>query len=488
MEENKKGIIILGLGPGDPALISQSAWQIILDTSEIYLRTKHHPAVAGLPEHLVINSFDHFYEDEDNFPQVYHRITEAIIELGRRSQGVVYAVPGSPFIAEATSVEIYQRALDFGIDVRVVEGISFIESTLTVLGKDPFPQLSIVDALELASQHIPGFPPDHPALIGQIYSQQVASEVKLTLMEIYPDEHLVHLVHNAGTGNAVVEDVPLYQIDHSSAIGMLTSLYVPPMEPGTSFESFQEIIAHLRAPDGCPWDREQTHLTLRANLLEETYETLHALDREDPKAMQEEFGDLLLQILLHAQIASEFGDFTMVSVIKGIYDKIIRRHPHVFNNIEVDNVDQVLSNWEKFKAEERDIDSPNVSSLFDGVAKNLPALAQAEQYQERVARTGFVWEDVHSVPDLIALELEKIKNLESKKEIEKSFGELLFAISSLGRQYDIDVEGALRTANELFRSRMTQLEESLQEKGKQLGDLSQNEIKTLWELVRNILP
>jgi tetrapyrrole methylase family protein/MazG family protein len=130
-------------------------------------------------------------------------------------------------------------------------------------------------------------------------------------MEVYPDEHPVKLVHNAGTSDLFIEEIPLYQIDHRSEIGLLTSLYVPPLETGTSFESFQEVIAHLRAPDGCPWDREQTHRTLRSNLLEETYEALSALDHDNYHAMQEEFGDLLLQIVLHTQIASENGDFTM---------------------------------------------------------------------------------------------------------------------------------------------------------------------------------
>lgn len=488
MKTSKSGITILGLGPGDPSLITRRAWQVLLDNSEIYLRTKHHPAVPSFPNHLVVHSFDHFYEEEDDFPQVYHRITEEILKLSKRPQGVVYGVPGAPFIAEATSIEIYHLARNSGIEVLVVEGISFIESILTTLGLDPFPQISIVDALELATKHIPGFPPDHPALIGQIHSQQVASEVKLTLMEVYPDEHNVQIIHNAGTDKVTIETLPLHQIDHTQNIGMLTSLYIPPMDPGTSFESFQEIIAHLRAPDGCPWDREQTHLSLRAHLLEETYETLYAIDKEDAGAMQEEFGDLLLQILLHAQIASEYGDFSITGVIKGIYDKIIRRHPHVFSDTKVEDVEQVLSNWEMFKAEERKFDSSTISSLLDGVTYNLPALAQAVQFQDRVARTGLDCESQHSLMDKISFELGHLTNLNSTKDKEIVLGDLLFAIASLARKQNIDAEGALRSANERFRARLIKIESLLRERNKQLKELSQDEVKSLWDFVRSNYP
>jgi tetrapyrrole methylase family protein/MazG family protein len=459
---------------------------VLLEHTEVYLRTIHHPAVPELPAHLSIHSFDHLYASEDDFPQVYNRITEEILKLGQRSQGVVYAVPGHPFVAETTCVKIYHQAREVGINVRIVEGISFIESTLAALGLDPFPQLSIVDALELGMKHTPGFPPDQPVLIGQIYSQQIASDVKLTLMEVYPDEHPVRIVHNAGTDDLIVEELFLYQIDRSPQIGMLTSLFVPPLENGTSFESFQDVIAHLRAPDGCPWDREQTHLSLRPNLLEETYEALSALDQENYQAMQEEFGDLLLQIVLHAQIASENGNFTIATIIKGIHDKLIRRHPHVFGNLEVENVEQVLKNWEKFKAEERKQEAPAIHSLLDGVALNLPALAQAEQYQSRVARTGFDWVDNQVALDIINSLLGTDPGSKILNDQEEAIGELLFIMTALARQYGVDPESALRLTNERFRNRFKYVENLLQQDGRHLQELSREEYKRLWQHAKSI--
>jgi tetrapyrrole methylase family protein / MazG family protein len=251
------GITLIGLGPGDPQLLTLQAWKILESVPEIYLRTNQHPVVQGLPEGLRLNSFDALYESSDTFDTVYAQIVQQVLDLGRRPEGVVYAVPGHPFVAEATSPEIARRAREEGIPFKVVEGISFLEPVFTALEMDPLPRTAVVDALEIATAHVPSYPPDAPAIVAQIHSPRIASEVKLTLMEIYPDDHAVQLVHMAGNPGSVVESLPLYEIDRSKQIGLLTSLYVPPLVQGTSFESFQEIIAHLRAPDGCPWDREQ---------------------------------------------------------------------------------------------------------------------------------------------------------------------------------------------------------------------------------------
>ena len=346
---SRTGIVLLGLGPGNPDLLTRQAWQVLESIPEIYLRTRQHPTVAGFPAALHVHSFDELYENGASFEAVYAQIVEKILELGRRPEGVVYGVPGHPFVAEATGPEIARRARLENLPVRVVDGLSFLEPTFAALGLDPLPHLALVDALELAIAHVPNFPPDAPALIAQIYSPAVASEVKLTLMEVYPDEHPVTLVHAAGTAQEQVEQLPLFEIDRRPQVGLLSTLYVPPLGPATSFEAFQELVAHLRAPEGCPWDREQTHQTLRTSLLEEAYEVLTALDADDPVAMREEFGDLLLQIVLNAQIANEYGEFRMAEVLQSIHAKLVHRHPHVFSAAAVDGVAGVLQNWEKLK-------------------------------------------------------------------------------------------------------------------------------------------
>lgn len=475
------GIILLGLGPGDPAQLTREAWEVLASSSEVWLRTKQHPTVAGLPATVQIHSFDDLYEAGDTFEQVYAQIIEKVLELGRRDQGVVYAVPGDPFVAEATCPAIAARARQEDCDLRIVNGVSFLEPTFSALGLDPYPRLALIDALALGDGHVPAFPPDGPALIAQIYSRLVASEVKLTLNAVYPDEHPVRLVHAAGTLEELVEDLPLHEIDRSEHIGLLTALYVPPLGEGTSFESFQEIIAHLRAPDGCPWDREQTHLSLRAHLMEETYEALSAMDQEDGAKMAEEYGDLLLQIVLNAQIASEEGEFSMTDVIRGIYDKIVRRHPHVFGDVKVAGVAGVLANWEKLKAKERETNGDEKNSLLASLPQALPALTLAEEYQDRAARVGFDWPEIDGVLDKIAEEVQEIRDARDEQELASELGDLFFALVNLARWKKVDAESALRECNLRFKQRFSYIEQKAREQGKKVSEMTLDEMEAYWQ-------
>ncbi|MES0359339.1 MAG: nucleoside triphosphate pyrophosphohydrolase [Anaerolineales bacterium] len=481
---NNPGITIVGLGPGDPGLLTREAWDLLGEINEIYLRTRMHPTVAGFPDGLRVNSFDHFYEEGASFEEVYEKIVDTVISLGQRESGVVYGVPGHPFVAEATSPEIVRRAEESGIPFTVIEGLSFLESLFGLLGIDPFPQTTLVDALELTIDHHPPFPPNAPAVIAQIHSPSVASDLKITLMGVYPDQHQVKLVHGAGTKNAFIESMGLYEIDRNQNIGLLTALYLPPLESGTSFEVFQEIVAHLRAPDGCPWDRDQTHQSLRPYLLEETYEVLAALDSADQDALREELGDLLLQVVLHAQIASEYGEFSMGDVLLGIHDKLIRRHPHVFGDLDLDDKQKVLENWEKIKITEREQDENKASGVLEGVSQALPALVQAEAYQERVNRVGFDWLNIQGVFDKIEEELTEVKEAVSPVEQEAEIGDLLFAVVNLARWIKIDAESALRSANVRFRERFEDLESTVDAQGREVSNLTFEELNLLWNSVK----
>jgi tetrapyrrole methylase family protein/MazG family protein len=328
--------------------------------------------------------------------------------------------------------------------------------------------------------NVPHFAPDSPVLVAQVYSRLVASEVKLTLASVYPDEHPVKLVHAAGTKDEFVEELKLFEIDRSERIGLLSCLFVPPLGEGTSFESFQEIVAHLRAPDGCPWDREQTHESLRTHLLEETYETLSAIDNGDKVAMEEEFGDLLLQIVLHAQIGYEAGEFTINSLIKKIYDKIVRRHPHVFGDLALDGVSGVLQNWERLKEAERK-EKKEHKGILDGVPSVLPALAQAQEYQDRAARVGFDWPQIEGVLDKVAEEVQEIKGATSVEEVAEEFGDLIFVLVNLARWKKVDAESALRETNLKFKHRFGYVEQGAKRQERSLSDMTLEEMDALWE-------
>ena len=483
----KNGITILGLGPGDARHLTREAWDWITSAPEIYLRTTQHPCVAEFPADLTVNSFDYLYESAESFENVYEQIITKILELGERPGGVTYAVPGHPFVAETTCPEIARRAEVAGIPVRVIEGLSFLEPVFTALNTDPFSGMALVDAIDIGRRQTPPFAPDTPALIAQIYSREVASELKLALTSVYPDEFQVQMVHAAGTSGQIIENLHLYEIDRSPHIGLMSVLFLPALGDDTSLVAFQEIVARLRAPDGCPWDREQTHTSLRQHLLEETYEALEALDEEDTESMAEEFGDILLQIVLHAQIASEEGEFSMVDVLKGINNKIIRRHPHVFGELKLDHVDGVLSNWEKLKAKERqDNGVGETKGLLDGVPLALPALVQAQEYQERAGRVGFDWKEIEPVFDKMVEEIREFREAENDMERTEELGDMLFALVNLVRWYKVDAESALRKTNQKFRRRFKHIEKRAREEGRNLADMTLEQMDVFWDEAKDL--
>ena len=386
-------ITIVGLGPGDPDLLTRAAWDALSAASDVYLRTNQHPVVTALPAHLVVHSFDAEYARADEFADVYAEITRQVIALGSRPEGVVYAVPGDPAIGEATTWLIRAAAGEANIPVRVIHGVSFVEPACLALGLDPLEQdgLQVLDAMVAASSHVPPFDTSRPALLAQCYSRALASDVKLTLLHSFPETHPVTVLRAAagGPGEASLATIPLFELDHSTAYDHLTTLYVAPAGPQASFNRLQEIVAHLRAPDGCPWDREQTVQTLRKDLLEEIYELVEALDEDDDVKMAEELGDAALLLTMIAQIGAEEERFQWPQVMTQIVEKLIRRHPHVFGDVEVASVDEVLSNWAAIKDVERSVENgERPVSPFDSVPRALPALMLAGKYQSRLARAG----------------------------------------------------------------------------------------------------
>jgi tetrapyrrole methylase family protein/MazG family protein len=440
-------ITIIGLGPGDPSLLTQEAVELLEDAEEVYLRTRRHPTVAALPSHLTLHSFDCLYDSEEEFSGVYGKIAEQILELGQRPEGVIYAVPGHPLVGEETVQRIVALAQEKNCEVRLVPGLSFVEAALIALGIDPLDGLQIVDATTLAEHLHPSLDPDLPALVGQLHSRRLAAEVKLTLLNLYPAEHEVTLLRSLGTPEATTEAVLLHELDHSRDIDHLTSLYVPPLPKPSSVSTFHDIVARLRAPGGCPWDREQTHQSLRPHLLEETYEVLQAIDEEDDEALREELGDLLLQIILHAQIAVEEGSFTLAQVLETIIEKIIRRHPHVFAGLEVADADEVLRNWQAIKREEK---KEKEDKPLWGMPLNLPALTLARRAQERATREELLATTREALLSEAQSSLDQLREIDDQQEAEAELGRLLFTLANLGRQLGVDAESALRTATRHF--------------------------------------
>ena len=243
------------------------------------------------------------------------------------------------------------------------------------------------------------------------------------------------------------------------------------------FATLVDIIARLRAPDGCPWDRKQTHASLRENLLEECYEVLHTLDEGDSGKLCEELGDLLMQVVLHSQIATEAGEFELGDVISSINAKLIHRHPHIFGSQKVKGAEEVAHNWEVLKQEEREAGT----SILDSVPKQMPALGYSQEIQRRVAQVGFDWEDIDGVIDKLAEEVSEYKRAESQERRAQEFGDLLFTLVNIARRQGVDLEAELRQANQRFYRRFTYMEEVCRKRGVNIGELSFDEQNALWE-------
>ncbi|MES0278854.1 MAG: nucleoside triphosphate pyrophosphohydrolase [Dehalococcoidales bacterium] len=246
------------------------------------------------------------------------------------------------------------------------------------------------------------------------------------------------------------------------------------------FSSLVDIIAYLRGPEGCPWDREQTHRSLREGLLEECYEVLEALDEADSGRLCVELGDLLMQIVFHTQVAEEAGEFELADVIRGINAKLIRRHPHVFGDVEAGDADQVLASWEAIKKKERDEDA----SMLASVPPDMPALAYSQEVQARVARVGFDWDEDEGVLEKLTEEVRELGQVESREEMEAEYGDILFTLANIARRQGIDLEAALRRGNRRFYGRFAAMEETCRKRGLNFEKLSFEQQNKLWEEVK----
>lgn len=472
------GVTVIGLGPGDPQLLTREAWQMLAESSEVYLRTARHTAVPSLPVGPYYLSFDSSYEAHSSLAEVYEYIAQQVIRLGSRDEGVVYAVPGHPLVGESTVQRIQQLAIENGLPLRLVAGLSLLESSFSALDIDPLAGLQVCDATILAQKFHPNLDPDVPALITQVYNRHLAGELKLTLMNLYPDQHPLKALHSVGAPQVQVDELALYQLDRLEQLDHLTYVYIPALSQPGSLASHQNVVAHLRAPEGCPWDREQTHQSLRTSLLEETYEVLDALDADDMGRLREELGDLMLQIMLHAQIATEEGDFKLVETVQANISKLVRRHPHVFGTAVVNDSADVLRSWEQIKRQER---GDKEKSLLDGISRALPALLQAMEIQKRVTRVGFDWPNAEQVMDKVLEELDEWRQADDPKSRSNELGDLLFSLVNLARWYELDAESSLRQTNQRFTRRFAYMERRAAHNGKALEKLDPLEMDALWE-------
>ena len=345
---------IVGLGAGNLDQLSIGAWNCLQSGKAIYFRTKEHPVVRVLEEQgICYESFDAVYEKNAQFSSVYDEIVMRLLALAT-SEDIVYGVPGHPMIAEKTTEKLLKAQDEGKIHVKIYSAPSFLDEMFTSLKIDPVDGFVLLDAT--------GFSLDElqfrkHMIFTQVYDTNVASEVKLALLEGLPHDYPVTLLSKAGMPEETLQVVCLCELDHGLQVDNLRSIYVPPVKkedllPNHDFSTLLHIIETLRGPEGCPWDQKQTHESLKKYLKEESEELFEAIDLQDAFMIEEELGDVLLQVVLHAQIAKENNNFSIFDVIRTLNEKMIRRHPHVFGNTKAETVEEVMQIWKEIKEKE----------------------------------------------------------------------------------------------------------------------------------------
>lgn len=480
-------IKVIGLGPGDFGLLTMECWELMQSAKTLILRTAIHPTVEKIKEKGVsFESYDSFYEQAESFEVLYEAIARDLVKRAANGEEIVYAVPGSPMVAEKTVVLLRQFVAEHNneIQLEIIPAMSFAEIMYNKLGIDPIDGTTIIDAEDFHKMPI-----DNPTglIITQVYSQQIASDLKLALMDAFSDEYEVTYVHKLGCADERIARIPLYELDRQPDIDYLTSLYVPPMPRMPEFDMtpLADIIAALRAPGGCPWDIAQTHKSIRQNLVEETYEVLEAIELENPDLLCEELGDLLMQVIFHARMAEETGLFSMQDVVDHTTDKLVRRHPHVFGDVQASDAGAALMSWEAVKQ----VEKKERKSKLDGIPMGLPALMEAQKMQHKAAKVGFDWDNIAPVWDKLTEEVGELKEAIEEKDqehVEEELGDLLFVIVNLARFLKVDAETALRGCSRKFRQRFLHVESEVQNRGGDWSKFTLDELDGFWNAAKRL--
>ncbi|SMC28330.1 tetrapyrrole methylase family protein / MazG family protein [Clostridium acidisoli DSM 12555] len=480
-------ISIVGLGPGDLNALTMGTVDILRKSNKIFLRTIKHPTVKFLEtENIKFETFDNAYEKSESFDDVYQLIAKDLIRASKEFGDIVYAVPGHPLVAEKSVTILLKMCKEDNIKTKILPAVSFVDSIMEALKIDPINGVKIIDAFDIKNQIMDK---RTGLIITQVYNKLIASEVKLALLEYYRDDTKIYFVRAAGIeGLESIREIDLYELDRQEDIDYLTSVYVPKnLENTKDFNDLLHIMDILRGEDGCPWDREQTHDSIKRGLIEESYEVIEALEKNDDDMVVEELGDVLLQIVFHAQIGKEEGYYNINDVIKAICNKMILRHPHVFGNENVDNSKDVLDNWEKNKMKEQNLNS--YTDSLKHVAKNLPALIRAEKVQKKASKVGF---DFRNVEDAIAKVLEETDEVKcvykgiNKDKILEEVGDLAFSVVNIARILDIDPENALNYTIDKFIKRFEFIELKAKEQNRKLEDMSIEDMDKLWNEIKHM--
>ena len=460
-------MVVAGLGPAGADLLTAATLDAVQRIGHQYLRTSRHPSAAAAP---AATTFDSLYEEAGSLQEVYRGIVERLVVAAFEHGEVLYLVPGSPAVGER-SVQLLRA--DERVAVEVLVAPSFLDLAWARLGDPLESGVRLVDGQRFAEE---AAGERGPLLVLQCDSRLVLTGVKLALEQGPP---LVTVLQRLGLPDERVFEVAWDDLDRAVDPDHLTSLWIPALSPvpGVEVVRLADLVRTLR--ERCPWDRQQTHQSLTRHLLEETYEVLEAIERLDGTGgyehLEEELGDLLVQVCFHTTLAAEAGHFTLADVARRVHDKLVNRHPHVFGSVQVDTAAQVAANWEEIKKAEK-----GRQSIMEGITGSLPSLLYADKIQRKAASAGFDWESADGTYAKVAEEAAELRADPSEEEL----GDLLFAVVNVARHLGLDPEAALRGATAKFRDRFMAVERLAADRSLDLRALDLAGLDALWDEVK----
>nr|WP_245331625.1 nucleoside triphosphate pyrophosphohydrolase [Clostridium algifaecis] len=479
-------IKVIGLGPGAVESITLGTMNILKNASRIYLRTAKHPTVKYLKdEKIQFETYDDMYENAQNFDDVYEKIAEDLVNKEQKFKNIVYAVPGHPLVAEKSVKLLIELCKNSSIDIDIVPAVSFVDAIFESLKIDMIQGIKIIDAFDIKTQILDK---RTGIIITQVYNKFIASDVKLQLMEYYKPDIDIYFIRAAGVKELeTIKKIKLYELDRQEDIDYLTSIYIPKNSNAVyDFRDLLDIVEKLRGENGCPWDREQSHESVKRNLIEESYEAVEAIEKNNDDELTEELGDVLFQVVFHSQMGKEEGFFDINDVTDAICKKMIERHPHVFGNIKVKNSKEVLLNWDEIKKKEQGLKS--YTEELEHVAKTLPALIRADKVQKKASKIGFDLYNIECVLDKILEEYNEIKNVykgNERAKIVEEIGDLIFTTVNFARFLDIDPEFALNYTIEKFIKRFAYIENEARSRNIDMKNMTLKEMDYIWEKSKN---
>lgn len=480
-------VTVVGLGPGPVGLVTQETIEAISSSTTRFVRTTRHPSATLVGSAV---SFDDEYERHDTFAEVYAAIAARVADAALKNGSALYAVPGSPGVLEDG---VRRLLADERLEVRVLSAVSFLDLAWLRLGIDPVDAgVRLVDAHRFAESAANSA---GPFLVAQCHADWVLSEIKLAHESARGDERVTVLHHLGLADERVLEttwdDLDRLERSHGLVVDHLTSLYVPQLAEPVAGEMARLHALARTLREQCPWDREQTHASLVRYLIEETYEVvdaLNALDEDDPstdEALIEELGDLLYQIEFHTTIAEQQGRFSLADVARTTHEKLVRRHPHVFGDVQATNAGDVVTTWDEIKRAERAAkivdDAPD---FFAGVSRAAPSLSLAQKLQKRAAEVGFDWPDVHGASAKLDEEIGELRVAAQSGDpavVRMELGDVLFSVVNVARKLGLDAETALRDAADKFVARFARVQQLAAQRGMDLASCDLAQLDSLWD-------